>query len=98
MALIDDAKLAMRIVTTAYDGEVTRLINAAVGDLGIVGVTASAAETDPVLVQAIITYVRLNFGTPEDYVHLKASYDEQKAQLMTATGYGIDPEPAEDTE
>jgi hypothetical protein len=29
----------------------------------------------------------MNFGEPEDYDRLKASYDEQKAQLSTATGY-----------
>ena len=45
--------------------------------------------TDPLLIQAIITYCRLNFGTPDDYEKLKASYDEQKAQLQTATGYGL---------
>ena len=82
-------KLAMRISTTAYDNEILRLIAAACADLGIVNVTATTEATDPILQQAIITYCRLNFGTPEDYIHLKASYDEQKAQLMTATGYGL---------
>lgn len=82
-------KTAMRLTTTAYDSEITRLINAACGDLGIVDIEATASTTDPILQQAIVTYVRMNFGTPEDYDRLKASYDEQKAQLMTAKGYGF---------
>ena len=87
MSMLSDAKLAMRLTNTAYDAEIQRLINAAVGDLGIV--LTDVDQTDPLYVQAIITYVRLNFGTPEDYDKLKRSYDEQKAQLMTATGYGF---------
>ena len=35
------------------------------------------------------TYVRMSFGSPSDYDRLKRSYDEQKAQMQTATGYGL---------
>lgn len=87
--MLEAVKLAMRIVTNAYDNEITRLISAACADLGIVGVTAESTTTDPLLVQAIVTYCRLNFGTPDDYDRLKRSYDEQKAQLQTASGYGL---------
>ena len=79
----------MRISTDAYDDEISRLIDAGCADLGIVDITASSDERDPILQQAIVTYCRLHFGTPEDYDRLKASYDEQKAQLMTKTGYGL---------
>jgi hypothetical protein len=79
----------MRISTDAYNDEISRLIDAACADLGIVDITASSDERDPILQQAIVTYCRLHFGTPEDYDRLKASYDEQKAQLMTKTGYGL---------
>ena len=87
--MLEAVKLAMRIVTSAYDNELTRLIDAACADLGIVGVTATSSTTDPLLKQAIITYCRLNFGTPDDYDRMKASYDEQKAQLLMASGYGL---------
>ena len=87
--MLNAVKLAMRLTTTAYDNEIERLINAACADIGIVGVTAESYTVDPLLKQAIITYCRLNFGTPDDYDRLKRSYDEQKAQLMTATGYGL---------
>lgn len=82
-------KLAMRITTTAYDDEISRLILAAVADLGIVDVEATKDTTDPILVQAIITYVRLHFGTPEDVEYLARSYDEQKAQLISNRAYGL---------
>lgn len=87
--MLQAVKTALRITTNAYDAEITRLIEAACADLGVVGVTATSTTVDPILVQAIITYVRLNFGTPDDYDRLKRSYDEQKAQLITCTGYGL---------
>ena len=79
-------KLALRITTTAYDSEITSLINAALKDMGIAGVTKDD-DTDALVLRAIITYCRLNFGQPDDYDRLKASYDEQKAQMSMATGY-----------
>lgn len=87
--MLSAVKLAMRIVTNAYDNEITRLIEAACADLGVVGVSAVSTTTDPLLTQAIITYCRLHFGTPDDYDKLKASYDEQKGQLITCSGYGL---------
>lgn len=50
-----------------------------------VTVRSSWSASDPVMLEAIITYVRLNFGTPDDFDRLKKAYDEQKAQLMTST-------------
>ena len=88
-ALLEKAKIALRIVTTDFDIEIMGLIEAAKADLGIAGV--ELPETlDAICEQAIITYCKLNFGDLarlEDYDRLKSSYDEQKAQLVTATGY-----------
>jgi hypothetical protein len=88
--MLAKVKLALRVATDAFDTEITDLINAACGDLGIVGVTAESTTTDPLLTRAIITYCRLHFGQPDDYDKLKASYDEQKAQLISCTGYGLE--------
>lgn len=85
MALIDNCKTALRIVTTAYDTEITSYIDAAKLDLGIAGV--ETATLDALTEKAVLTYVRMSFGAPQNYDQLKASYDEQKAQLMNATGY-----------
>ena len=88
MALLDKAKMAMRITTTAYDDEITDLIEAAKADLGIAGVELPST-LDAICERAIITYCRVQFGSPDDHDRLKASYDEQKAQLATATGYTV---------
>ena len=85
MALIDTCKMAMRITTTAYDSEINAYIDAAKLDLGIAGV--DTAVLDPLTEKAILIYVRMSFGAPANYDQLKAAYDEQKAQLMNATGY-----------
>ena len=83
---LDNVKMALRITTTAYDSELTYLIAAAQLDLGVAGVVVPA-PMDALVERAIITYCKLNFGIPEDADRLKMSYDEQKAQLVTATGY-----------
>ena len=86
MATLDNVKMALRITTTAYDSELTYLIAAAKLDLGIAGVVVP--ETlDAIVERAIITYCKLHFGIPDDAERLQRSYDEQKAQLVTATGY-----------
>jgi hypothetical protein len=78
--------MAMRVTTSSYDTEIQEYINSAMLDLGIAGVEVPQT-TDALLNKAILTYVRMSFGSPADYDKLKASYDEQKAQLMNATGY-----------
>ena len=83
---LDNVKMALRITTTAYDSELTYLIAAAELDLGIAGVEVPVS-LDELVERAIITYCKMHFGIPEDADRLKRSYDEQKAQLVTATGY-----------
>lgn len=79
-------KLALRIKTDAFDSEITALLTSAMLDLGVAGVVIP--EQLNVLVQtACITYVQMHFGQPDDYDRLKRSYDEQKAQLATCTGF-----------
>lgn len=84
--MLEKVKLTLRITTDAFDGEIQDLIDAALADLGIAGVT-TITETDPLIVRAVTTFCRVNFGQPDDYDKLKYSYDEQKAQLQVATGY-----------
>lgn len=85
-ATVTAVKTALRVTTTAFDDEITGLIKASILDMGLAGVT-NTSDTDELVQKAIITYCRLNFGQPDDYDRLKASYDEQKAQLGMATGY-----------
>lgn len=85
-AMLAATKLALRIKTDAFDDQLTTLLTSAMLDLGVAGVVIP--EQLNVLVQtACITYVRMHFGQPDDYDRLKRSYDEQKAQLATCTGF-----------
>lgn len=85
-SLVIKAKLAARIKTDAFNEQIADLLDAALLDLGVAGV--EVPETLNVLVsQAAITYFLMHFGQPDNYDRLKASYDEQKAQLATCTGY-----------
>lgn len=88
LTLLPKVRMALRLATTYYDAELTDLITAAERDLGIAGVIIPS-EMDALCERAIITYCKVHFGDlPKDSIdRLKASYDEQKAQLVTATGY-----------
>ena len=86
MATLDKVKMALRISTDKFDAELADLIKAAEADLGIAGVVLPTS-LDEICTTAIITYCKFMFGIPEDADRLKRSYDEQKAQLVTATGY-----------
>lgn len=85
-ALIAAAEMALRITTTTFDSEIGDLLDAAFLDLGVAGVQVPD-EIDALAKQAALTYVKMHFGQPDEYERLKKSYDEQKAQLATATGY-----------
>lgn len=84
--MLEKVKLALRITTDAFDSELNDLISAAYDDLGIAGVVNTESET-PLIIRAVITYCRANFGQPDEYDRLKASYDEQKAQLSMSSDY-----------
>ena len=42
---------------------------------------------DALVMRAIFTYVRVHFGSPDDYERLQESYETQKTQLMHASEY-----------
>ncbi len=92
--MLEIVKTALRITTDKFDTEIQQYIDAAFADLGIAGIkdpdtTAKPEDgsTDALIKMAVITYCRLHFGAPDDYARLERSYNEQKAQLQTATGY-----------
>lgn len=84
--LVIAAKNAARITTTAYDGQIGDLLDAAMLDLGLAGVEVPA-ELDALVRTAAITYTVMHFRQGDNFDRLKRSYDEQKAQLSMATGY-----------
>ena len=84
--LLAPVKLALRITTDAFDSEITDLVEAAKLDMGVAGVQLPS-ELNTLVGQAVITFCKMNFGDPDNYDRWKKSYDEQKAQLVTCTGY-----------
>lgn len=84
--LLAKVKLALRITTGDFDSELNDLISAAIRDMNLAGVSETQL-TDVLIIRAVITYCKMNFGAPEEYDRLKRSYDEQKAQLGMASGY-----------
>lgn len=89
--ILGKVKMALRIVTDDFNDELTDLINACLLDLGIAGI-GNTDTTDPLLIRAICTYCKYHFGDingVEMLERIKASYDEQKAQLQMATGYTV---------
>ena len=111
--MLKECKLAMRITATVYDGELCSLMDAAAKDLtaaGVIlpgtvafsmtnqGIVDSSTLTDALCQRAIFTYVRMNFGSPDDYDRLREAYNAQKVTLMHAnsyTDYGSDEQPEE---
>lgn len=92
MALLEDVKQVCRVTSDVYNAELSDLVLAAFADLGITDIQQSILTegTAPSLVKrAVLTYCKMNFGTVDDgvYDRLKASYDEQKAQMLMASGY-----------
>ncbi len=101
--MLSETKTALRITTDAYDTEIASLLSAAARDLEIAGVIIPGAVdiyfdaqtgaddqsdiTDPLITRAMITYVRMHFGSPADYDRLAESYELQKCQLMHSDQY-----------
>ena len=88
-AIMADVRTALRVTTIAFDLEIEGLMLAAIEDLRVAGVVVESIDNNPLVVRAVITYCKANFGQPDEYDRLKASYDEQKAQLVTATGHTV---------
>ncbi len=89
MAILNDVKVALRIAatTTAYDGEVGDLIEAAKDDLQLAGII-SDSTTDPLIKRAVTTYCKAYFGydNPDADRFVKA-YDMLKMHLTLSEGY-----------
>lgn len=100
--MLDKVKIAMRISTDVYDQQLLDLIAAGIADIKHVGAVITAAKvtengtvtdytiTDPLVIQAVITYVRMMFGSPTDFDRLKEAYEMQKGQMRESSDYGME--------
>ena len=100
--MLNAAKLALRVTATKYDPDIMDLLMAGAKDLEIAGVKLHGRVSyvvengavrdlstikDPLEKRAILTYAAMRFGNPPNYDKLKEAFEEQKVQLMHATGY-----------
>ena len=72
----------LQIAGVTFSGSVDFTENESTGEW-----TDNSDLDDDLAMRAIITYVRMMFGSPADYDKVRESYDLQKTQLMHATGY-----------
>ena len=88
--LLEAAYLDLSIAGVVIDGEcsfnITKTTDQQTGEVTITVEDNSDIE-DKLVLQAMKTYVRMNFGSPADYDKLYASYKVQREQLANATGY-----------
>lgn len=96
-ALLQKAMVALR-TTTEDEGlieEIKSILEAGYRDLeATAGINMAnfyvEGQFDPLLLMAILTYTRLHFGEPSNYDQLWKAYWEQKAQLQSCSGYGLE--------
>ena len=92
MSLLDDVKKALRISSSAYDHEVTDLIDAGKSDLRLAGIyfvdEPDVITLDPLVKRAVITYCKSNFGYENtDADRFRDSYIMLKQHLSLAGDY-----------
>lgn len=86
--LTQEVKDALRISTSAFDGEITTLIQAAKMDLDLSGINNINTTEDAMAKRAIIIYCKANFGLGNDDAdRYQASYDMIKRQMGLAAEY-----------
>lgn len=93
--LFDKVKLALRASGTAFDAEITDLIEAAIADLRLVGIVVTETQeegsptevSDPLLIRAIILYAKAESGFFDEAERYRKAYDYLKCSLSLAGDY-----------
>jgi uncharacterized phage protein (predicted DNA packaging) len=88
--MLEKVKMTLRISHSALDEEINDLIEAARLDLNLSGVSSLKVndDADPLIIRAIITYVKANFGFDNpDSEKLNQAYTSLKIHLSLAGDY-----------
>ena len=102
MALLDDMRVALRVSSVAFDGEIQTLIDSAIEDMTRVGIDPSYIEPEegdmPALVRSAITcYCKGHFGYDNDEAkRFLASYRQVVCDLLNST-HNLSAEKKDDT-
>lgn len=87
--MLEKIKQSLRIKSTSFDLEIEDLIQSALLDLSMSGVK-KLNETDPLIIQAVKTYCKANFGLDnKDSDKYQKSYDMLKAHLSLCGDYNV---------
>lgn len=82
------AKTAVRVSGADYDDEVQSLIDSALADLGLSGVSQAISADDTLIRNAVLTYVKANFGFDNpDAERLDTAYESFKNRLRLSSVY-----------
>ncbi len=97
--LLGAAKLRVR--KTAKDGldaDVKRLIEAALSDLERIGVHSSwlAAPSDPLIIEAVLSYVKANYSISGNYETLIGIYNMVLTKIKIVSKYRAEMPPEDD--
>lgn len=86
--LLEKCRLYLRKSSSSVlDEEIQDHINACLQDLKLAGIL-NQDETDPLIIQAVTTYVRCNFGYEnKEYERFKQAYDSIKLHLSLCSEY-----------
>ena len=88
--LTEDVKTALRISHTKLDDDISKKIESAKAEMVRLGVSLSKAndESDPLISEAIITYVRRDYEEdPVKNEMFTKSWESQVDGLRKSTGY-----------
>lgn len=85
--MLESVKKALRISGTIFDTEIQELIDAAMSDLKLSGISCQNVR-DPLIRRAVTIYCKANFGLDnEDSEKYQKSYDMLKNHLSLAGDY-----------
>ena len=88
--LLKSAETDLKIAGILFNGTcvftITETVDQTTGET-TVSVTDSSTITDDAVKTAMITYAKMNFGSPPDYDKLAASYYLQRRQLANTADY-----------
>ena len=88
--LLSAAKLRVRkSATDGLDADVERLVDTALSDLERIGVKSSwlSAVKDPLLVEAVLSYVKANYSISDDYDTLIGVYNMVLTKIKGCAKY-----------
>ncbi|MBD5547521.1 MAG: hypothetical protein HDQ97_08995 [Lachnospiraceae bacterium] len=88
--LLKTAKIRIRkTAADDLDSDVSRLIDAALEDIKRIGVDPSWTEkpSDPLIVEAVLSYVKANFSITDQYPVLNGIYETNLTKIKGASKY-----------